>query len=404
MATGYFYKLGTLGTAFAILCGTAFADVFHLKDGRRLEGRILSEGEDSYVLEVLVARGIRDEITVAKTDVLRIQPELVDLKDFEEVKKLIPIPDLLEADDYSQRIGAIRKFITTYPESLMLDQAKDILGAHENELQMIEAGGLKLNGLIITPHERLANQYEIDSRIAESKVRRLAQETSHLNALREFKKFEAEFSGSEAWQSLLPLAQQLAAAHKARVQELLAGFDARVARREAGLTRMSVEERQTTLRAIAEREAALNARYQTERNNRDFWPSISQDFKPSLDDSIRFADQEIRRLANASTQALRQPTLSQLWRNAFATIHSGDVNQSRTAIQAARSARMPQHYIDALQKLADEVHRQAEEAKREAERLAEEALKRAAEEAADEAKRLEEEKEAKRREQEEDEE
>jgi len=380
MTPRYLVHPGIIGTAFLMLGGYATADIIHLKDGRELEGKIVRESEDSYVLDVRVAPGIRDEITVTKDEVLLIEPELPDLKDFAELQQLLPIPDLLTLAEYSQRIESVQKFISTYPESQLLDQAREIMGAHLAEKEVIEAGGLKLNGKLIAAEDRFADKYEIDSRAAEAKIRELAQKSNHLQALRAFKVFDAEFNGSEAWRGLLPLALQLASSHKARAQELLDGFDIRQARQESGLSRMGVEERLTAMRAIADREAALSQRHEQERNHRDLWPSVSPDFRPSLEDTVRFADQEIRRLATVSTQPLRHPTPSQLWRNAIAAIQEGNSTQMRTAIQAARSARMPQAYIDELQVLADEALRKAEEARKlEAERIAEEA-KRLAEE------------------------
>ncbi|MFU8894185.1 MAG: PTPDL family protein [Luteolibacter sp.] len=353
MTLGFLYRFAFLGTAIAFFGGTAAADLFHLKDGRTLEGRILSENEDSYLLEVLVARGIRDETTVDKKDVVRIEREEPDQREITELRTLLPIPDLLPPEEYGLRIETIRQFIETYPDSAFIEEAKQLLEEHLGEAQSIEAGGIKLDGKIIQPHERIADKYHIDSRIAEAEVRRLAQSSSRLIALRAFKTFESEFSGSEAWHSLLPFIRQLASAQRAHAQELLAGFDDRIARQESGLSRMSPEERQTSLRAIAERDTANRQRHEEERAMRDLWPSVSQDYKPSLEDTIRFADQEIRRLSAASSQPLRQPTPSQVWRNSVAEMGSGDVNRVRAAIQAARSARMPQRYLDELQSMAD---------------------------------------------------
>lgn len=376
MQFSHLQRIGHVGAAITLFCGTAGADTFHLKDGRSLEGSILREDEDSYRLEVVVGRGIKDEISISKSDISRIEREVPEQTEFTELQELIPVPDLLPSAQYTQRIAKMREFMATYPESTMLEEVETILNTHLEELAIIEAGGLKLNGKLIPPNGRLADKYHIDSRVAETEVRRLAHTSGHLNALREFKSFEADFMGSEAWYSLLPLANQLAVARKVRAQELLEGFEQRLANQEAGLSRMGIEERQTSLRAIAERDAALEQRHNHERSLKDHWPSMSADYKPSLEDTVRFADQEIRRITAASSQPLREPTPSQIWRDGVAAIQAGEENQIRTALQAARSARMPQRYIDELQSLAEEAGRKAEESRRhqeEAANLAEEA-------------------------------
>jgi len=369
------YRLALVGTVATILSGNATADIFHLHDGRQLEGTILTELEDSYILEVMVRPGIKEEITVSKEDLARIERELPEQKEFMVLESMIPIPDLLQLGDYNERIATIREYIAKYPHSLMIEQAETILQAHLEEQEIIEAGGLKLMGEMIPPDKRIANQYYIDSRIAETEIRELSSSPNQINTLRTFKSFEEDFMGSEAWHSLLPLMRQLIGAHRTQAQEFLADYDDRIARRESGLSRMGIEERQSTQRALAEREAALKQRHQQERENKNYWVSISPDYKPTLEYTIRMADVELRRLATASSQPLREPTPSELWRNAIAAIQSGEAATIRSALQAARSARMPQRYLDDLQSIADEAARQAEEAKileEEAQRLAEE--------------------------------
>jgi len=376
------HTLSLVSSVAIILCGNAVADIFHLKDGRSLEGSILTVLEDSYILEVTVRPGIKEEMTLAKEDLVRIERVLQEHTEFAVLESMLPIPDLLQAEDYHKRVTLIQTFIAKYPHSLMIEQAEEILQAHLAEQEIIEAGGLKLNGEMMPPAKRLENQYYIDAKIAEAEIRRLSQSPNRINSLRAFQSFEADFMGSEAWHSLLPLMRQLVGAHKANAQELLAGYEDRIARRESGLSRMGVEERQATQRAIAERDISLAQRHEQEREIKGYWVSINPDYKPALEETIRFADQEMRRLSTAASQPLRQPTPSQVWRNAVTAIQAGEANSIRSALQAARSARMPQRYLDELQHIADEASRQAEEAKQlaeEAKKLAEEAAKLAEE-------------------------
>lgn len=370
-------------TALLILTCCALGETFHLKDGRVLDARIVTQNEDSYVLSVLVARGIRDEIAVKKEDVLKIERVHADQKAFKELKPLLPIPDMLSAEEYNQRIENIRNFISDFAYSSHLNEANEILEAHLDELKTIEIGGIKLDGIMIHPDQYLADKYNIDSKVAAGQISRTAQTSGLLSALRAFHEFESEFSGSEAWHELLPFVRQLAATHKTQVQELLANYDARVARRETGLSRMSQEDRLASQRAIDARAAADFQRYTQERALRNFWPTISRDFKPSMEDTIRFADQEIRRLSMAHSQPLRSPSPSQVWRNAFSALESENISQARSAVQQARSARMPARYIQTLQSMLDDLVKRAEEERKrqqeEARRQAEEARRQAEE-------------------------
>jgi len=363
-----------------VLGTTASADTLFLNDGTELSGRLVSERDDAYVMEVQVGRGIWDEVTVPREDVLRLERVQPESRELEELEKLVPIPDLLTAEEYAARIARIRKFTD---ENEDVARAGEILDLHLAEARIIEDGGVKLDGRLVPGSERIANLYEINSRIAAAEVQRLAQSSNLLGALRAFTTFEADYNGSGAWRALVPLIQQVISSHQSGVREMLNDFDARHARQEAGLSRMGFEQRQAATRAIAERDAALNARFDQERNIRGHWPSISPDHRPALEATVRMAEQELRRLSNAASQPLREPVPAQVWRNAIAAIQSGDATATRNAIQSVRNARMPERYINKINQLAEEAAARAEEEKQrleeEARRLAEEAEARDAE-------------------------
>lgn len=366
-----------------LLLPNAFAETFHLKDGRNLEGRIIRESDEAYVVEVSAGRGIWEEITLAKEDVERV--EIADLaeRQFKTLSKFTPTPDLLSADEYSQRLQVVREFISTHSESTYIAQAREILDTLEQESEVISKGGLKLGDKLITADARLAKQYEIDARVAEAEVVRHAKNGNVLAALRAFTTFDREFGGSEAWHNALPMIQQLLNAHQSQARDMLNAVQGRISAQEIGLSRMSIEERQSTMRAIAERDAGLKARHDQEKSLRGYWLSIHPDYAPALQETIRFAEQESQRLATAAGKPLPQPSQEELWRNAYSAIQAGDPVQMRQTIQAIRSARMAESYVDRLQNMADTATQEAAEAKRqqeEARRLQEEEAKRIQEE------------------------
>lgn len=351
MKTGIRHHFATACAAAAILCATASADTFHLKDGRVLEGTILDDREDSYLLEVQVTRSIKDEIVVAKADIRRIERDEPDAAALADIREFTPIPDLLTQERYAARIRTLRDFIETFPESDSLDEVREILDAHLTELETIEAGGIKFGGNLLEPDQLLENAYEIESRVAEASIRKLIHESALLQALRRFHEFEAEFTGSQAWHELLPLMRQVVASHQTAVRRMLHEYDARIDMQQTGLSRMSREERQTTIRAIEARDAALKSRHDEERANRGYWLSIHPYYEPALEETIRFADQEIRRFESAAAQPLPDPTPSEIWRQAVTAIKSGDVSNANAAISAARSAHMSADHIERLEAL-----------------------------------------------------
>ncbi len=346
----------------AAWCAAAFlaiqpahaSDTFHLKDGSILEGRILEDRGESYLLEIQVTPSIKDERLVAKEDIDRIEREEPDAAAFAAIRELDPIPDLLGEGEYETRITAIREFIAEHPDSGYATEAREILDSHLAEAEVIAAGGIKIGGELLAPEDRLANAYYIDSRIAETAIRRLIHESSMLSALRRFREFEEDFTDSEAWHSLLPLMRQVTTSHRNTARRMLDEYDDLIAAQESGLSRMSREERRSATNAIADRQQALENRHEEERGRQGYWLSINPYYKPALEETVRFADQEINRLESAAARPPREPSPSEIWRDAIETIERGDSAATNAAISAARAARMSDEHIQLLENLAAE--------------------------------------------------
>lgn len=342
--------LAALTTAW--MCATGMADVFHLKNGDNLVGSILSENGDSYLIEVQITRSIKDERRIPKDQIASIERHEKDVEAFKALSPLADIPDFTSVDAYQDRIERLKTFLSEFPTSMLREKAEEIIALHESELSAIKAGGIKIDGMLLTSDERLANLYEIDSRVKAAEIHRHIESRTYLLALREFHVMERDFSGSKAWHDLLPLMRQVCAAHRAHTLRMLEGYDQRIERQKSGLTRLPQEERQRVERNIQLRNDQLAARYDEERALRTYWLSTHEYFKPAMDDTIRMAEQEIRRLENERAKPLPTPSQAEVWRKAIDAIRNGEKQEITAALSEARSARMPTPYLVRLQQLA----------------------------------------------------
>ena len=320
-----------------------------LKDGTEIEGTILRETDDSYVVEVPFSKTIKEERLVAKDEVARVRRAQPDLVDFEAIKDLVPAPDLLDAAEYERRITSIEEFLKEHRQSGKYDEAKKMLGVLKSEANEIHAGGIKLGGRIVPVEEYRANRLEIDARIEESRIRGLIGEGNLLAALRKFSAFEADFRGTRPYVELLPLIQRAIRSHLAQTEAMLAVHDKRIADREAGLQRMPVDERRVTQSAIDEENRALEARFKAEKDARIGWVTVDPYLKPSMTETLTFGRRELDRLSAAASATA--PDLGELFREALKKVRSGDAD-ARAAIDKARSARMPERYLSILQAAA----------------------------------------------------
>lgn len=327
------------------------ADTFTLKDGTTLEGSILKENPDSYTVEVKVTKSIKDERVIAKSDIVKIEREQVDLTAFQDIAQLKEIPDLLTSEEYAARIRAVEKFLKDHRGSAKTKEARDILAKLKAEANEILAGGLKINGKIISPTAYRANAYDIDARVQEAKIRALIKESRYLAALRTFSDFSRDFRNTSAHAELVPLVTQVINSYLAGIGESLASYDARVKERELGLQRMAAADRSATESAIREENAELEARLKAEQDAKIGWVTTHPFLKSSLDETMTFGKQELARL-----DALKNaPAVDggKAYRDALGLIQGkGDANAINTAITAAKTAMVAPKYIEMLEAAA----------------------------------------------------
>jgi hypothetical protein len=336
---------------FALTTFPILADTLILKDGSKLEGRVLREEAGSYVVEVQVTKSIKDERTIPKADVASIKQEKPDEVAFEAISGLVPAPDALTQDEYAQRIRTVEKFLSDYRASAKSKEAKDMLATLKAEANEVLAGAVKLNGKIIPPSEYRANAYDIDARIEAAKIKRLVDGTRYLEALRSFSAFDRDFRNTAAYDELRPLVTKVIQTYLAGINQSLATFDARAKERQVGLERMSPADRPDTVRAIAEENAALEKRFKAEKDSKLGWVTTDPFYKPSLDETVSFGKQELTRLAAMGSAP--KVDGGKLYRDAMALIQGGGNQAAVTAaITATKTALVSKPYLDKLEAAA----------------------------------------------------
>ncbi len=327
------------------------ADTFTLKDGTVLEGKILRQDATSYFLEVNVTKSIKDERIVPKADVKNIVEVKPDLVAFEEIAKLVPAPDLLTGADYGVRIRAVEKFLKEHRGSSKTTQAKEILGKLKSEANEVLAGGIKMSGRIVPPADYRSNQYDIDSRILESRIKAQVKAGQTLLALRSYLEMQRDFRNTNAFIEMIPFMEKVINIHTTQVSQMLATFDARVKERETGLNRMSQADRRVTEAAIKEETAGFETRFKAEKDSKVGWVTPRPFFKPSLEETLAYAKQELGLLTAAKNAALIDG--GKIYRETLSLILSkGEGTAVSNALSSARNAGMSAPYLAKLEEAA----------------------------------------------------
>jgi hypothetical protein len=333
--------------AVALPCA---ADTFLLKDGTTLNGAVVSEVGDSYVLEVQITKSIKDERKIAKSDVVKITRELPGEAAFEPISKMVPTPDLLTADDYKAKIAIVEKFVKEHRDSSKLSNAKAILATLKSESDAVAAGGIKFNSKILTTSEYQANAYDLDARVQEAKIRGLVNSNQFLQALRGFAEFNRDYRNTFSYGALVSLMRQVIQSQLAEAKQSLLTLDARTKEQTLGIQRMPLADRKITEGAIREENALIEARYKAEKDAKQNWVTTSPFHKASLEDTVKFCEQELTRLGAAQT-ALGVDG-GKAYRDAWTATHGGNAAAVSAALAAAKTAAVPARYLAPLEAAA----------------------------------------------------
>jgi hypothetical protein len=342
------FRIVSLAAACSFL--SAFpvsADVLTLKNGEKIEGTILREEGENYVVEVQVTTRIRDEKIIPRAEVLKIEKTPDHEKAFTEIANLNPAPELLAAEGYEQRIKKLRGYIEAFPASPKNKHVEWMIKSLEDELALIKGGAIKLGDVVIPAEDYEANAYEYDARIAEKRIRDAVSRRDYLGALRGFDSYEASLGTSEGHAGLASLMMQVLGAYSESIAESLANLDNRMAAREAGLARMTPGDRAKSQRALEAEQSQLAERLQEEKTAKMKWVTPHAYFKESLEEAQKQATAEMARLDKLEAEV--ETPLSELYRTAWEKLKTAEDDEEKQAIlDDAKEKGLPETYLGKL--------------------------------------------------------
>ncbi len=187
----------------ALACSAGFlhADVVTLKDGKKLEGNILSETPTAIRMKYRLTPKIWDEreflrSEIAEGGILKQKPEEVEIL---ELRKFSPTPDLMTAEKYEQLIqDRLRPFVNRYPGTKEAKEAEDMIKVAQEEKEKVVAGGAKLEGKWLSREEAKAEALNIKAYEIYSVLLEKVDAKDYSGALKEFEKISDPRSGMPA--------------------------------------------------------------------------------------------------------------------------------------------------------------------------------------------------------------
>ena len=331
------------------LMQVVLADTIILKNGGRLEGKVLGEVGDRYVIDIKVSASIREERTIPKADVRLIEKEKADLKAFKAIEGLVPTPELMSVEAYEMRIGKIEEFIAAFPGSGKAYKAREMHDYLTTELVVVKSGGVKIGEEMVSAEDYGANAYEFDEAVDSNQIKRTVERRNFLEALRLFAKYERSFSKAAGREKLVPLMRQVLVAYGADVEGSLTSLESRLAKRVSGLASMSSEDRAASQRALAEEEVRGNEKFQQEKTGGEAWVTTDEFHKESLEEAKREVETELTRLKGKMEEAQPAVPVAELYRVAWGKLSGGADSEKLKVIDEAKAGGVPEEYVIKLQ-------------------------------------------------------
>ncbi|MFC4993193.1 PTPDL family protein [Rubritalea tangerina] len=335
-----------LGIA-ASLTLAAHADTYKLKDGRTFEGKIAMDAGDSYVLLVEVQKGVRDEITVKKSDIESITKEDKSGDALPAIKKLLPTADLLKAADYQSIIDSkVKPFYKKYPDSPHTEEVKNIESTLNSELAKVEAGSFKVDGKWLDAAAINSNKFEFEAAQAAKQFETLARKGQFGLALTKLSTMEKEYKNTKPYRDSLDMALRFLPIYQKKAQAIIDNADALIAKRDKALERLSGSEKSRVERLLAAEEAKYQAALKKTTSAKSKWLPLNRYHPKEAKSVIAQIKTETKKIEKLSTEEFTDG--GALYREVFNALDTNDLDLAKTKLREFTRTRPPAEHKDYL--------------------------------------------------------
>ena len=173
----------------ALLCGSTFvkADILMLKNGTKVEGSILQQNDQGVRMKYKLTPKIMDEKVFTMAEIAQIIKQRPEEVEVIELRKVLPTPDLVKADEYEQIIqDRLRPFVNKYAGTPEAKEVEGIIAKLQEEKTKVSNGQVKLEGKWLSPKESKAETFNVEAFRIFSAMRKKAAKQDYVGALREF--------------------------------------------------------------------------------------------------------------------------------------------------------------------------------------------------------------------------
>lgn len=326
---------------------TAQADIYKLKDGRSFEGEIAMETAESYILLIEIQKGVRDEITVKKSDVESISKEDMSHEAFKNILKLLPTGDLLTENDYQNLISNnLTPFLEEYPKSEHVADIKKLEAALLGEQSKVKDGGLKINGKWVNAEDRAANKYEIEATLALQPVLDHARNRRFDEALITLATQEKKYLNTKPYHEALNLCLRFLPIYQSQAQQIINNADEIVRKRDLSLERLSSGDKNRIERILEVEETNYQSQLSKANQSGGKWLPLNRFHPESAETVLNSIESESNRLQKIASEEYTDG--GAVYRKFLEFLDKNDLEAAKIQLSDFGRTRPPKEYSDDL--------------------------------------------------------
>lgn len=299
MKPGFSFLLSlTSVIAFGRVITPVLADTLTLKDGREIQGDILSETPDAVLIEYRVTPTIKDQKSFSRDEILNILAVPADEKAYVAIGSLATPDTVLDTSFYDLLIDKkIPEFLGRYRYSKHLAELREDLRSLEEERSRVRRGDRRIDGVWVTAAQIAADPYQSGAKIKFTEMKELVSTKDTVGSLQSYELLEKGYPGSK----VIPDAIVLAQAQLDQLQDKLTlaktNFEIIDKRRQNALALVLADQAKEIKDALEkEKIAAKDAQLSATADGSKFFP-IFQNTKESMDALQTLITAEKTRLA-----------------------------------------------------------------------------------------------------------
>ena len=243
----------------ALLTAGGSADIITLKTGERIEAVIANETATEMTLELQISAGIKDERTVKKADVVKIDRVPPDEAAYRAIMNLQPGKNSLLPAQYDGILTALQDFTAKYPESTHVADVQQAAAAFQADKKRVDAGEVKLDSTWLSKAEALRQRVQIGGLQLFNAMKNANAAGDAIGALNAFTTLEKNFGGAKVLPDAIDLARQILPALKPVTERAIENQRINDAERQLGVKNAGPLDRPELIAANQREQAKADA-------------------------------------------------------------------------------------------------------------------------------------------------